>query len=678
MLVAFRRSAGSLALRSSPRTLSARSTPLRLQSLYSSVSGPSYVSKSLYHFPSRQFSSQANPAQNLNAAEENGTEQVEQKQPELPTLFQELAERNLVSGTLIDTLTRSMRLERMTDVQRMTITESVKGGDVLAQAKTGTGKTIAFLLPVMERLLSDPSIQRSTDRRRGRGRGRGPATDIRTIIISPTRELAEQIAVEARRVAAGSGLIVQTAVGGTQKRLGLQRIRHEGCHILVGTPGRLNDILSDPTSGVAAPKLSAFVLDEADRLLDDGFAPELMQIQQLLPDPSTVDRQTLMFSATVPREVMGMVRQTMKPDFRFVKTVSDEEVPTHLSVPQKAAVLQGLENGLPALLELVKSKLGSGAPFKAIVYFNSTKQANNAYEVFDQLLNDPENPRSGNPLGRLFLADIHSGLSQAQRTRVANSFRACTSGILFSSDVTARGMDFPGVTHVIQVGVPRTREDYIHRLGRTARAGKTGEGWVLVHEAELRAFLFMIGDIPVKVDRDTLSTASIDLTADIEAYPEATAETIQTIQQVKSGMAQIPLRNRQATCTSHLVDLPRSFRNKRLLHEAFQHLAVQGYGLRSTPGMSRKVASVLQFPSSGGVPARQRRDRDWDRLSNRGNHYNDSESSYRRRDSYPLPDRKLFRRDSNPSYNDNRRGDDSPGRDRLDRFLHSTRSDEWA
>src|SRR5436190_15115508 len=132
----------------------------------------------------------------------------------------------------------------------------------------------------MQKILKD----RTLETRSRFGRTRSNAADIRALIISPTRELAEQIAVEAQKVAQKTGVIVQTAVGGTRKREGLLRIQREGCHILVGTPGRLIDIFSDPTSGVGAPKLNALVLDEADRLLDIGFAPDIEQLQSYLPD----------------------------------------------------------------------------------------------------------------------------------------------------------------------------------------------------------------------------------------------------------------------------------------------------------------------------------------------------------------------------------------------------------
>ena len=354
----------------------------------------------------------------------------------------------------------------------------------LAQAKTGTGKTLAFLLPTLQNILNDPGVDVS---KVGRYSRTAPS-EIRALIISPTRELAEQIAVEAKKVAFGTGLIVQTAVGGTQKRSGLMKIQREGCHLLIGTPGRLKDILSDPWTGVSAPKLNTLILDEADRLLDQGFAPDIKEIQAFLPDPSKIDRQTLMFSATVPREVMSLVRQTLKPGFQFVQTVREDEVPTHHRVPQKVVWMRGLENGMPAVLEIAKNYQARRAngedlrPFKAIVYYNSTAETKCAADAFNNLRRSYDFGKT--PLGELKMLEINSRLTQAERTRSAENFRRSPSGILFSSDVTARGMDFPDVTHVIQVGVPRDTETYIHRLGRTARAGKEGEGWLLVHKGE--------------------------------------------------------------------------------------------------------------------------------------------------------------------------------------------------
>ncbi|KAL4941365.1 P-loop containing nucleoside triphosphate hydrolase protein [Aspergillus oleicola] len=670
MLGAFRRSSVSHVLRSSPRTLTARLSPLQLQSLYASIAQPSYASKSLFHSSPFRFSSQQT------AVNENGVQEAEvtQENTELATTFQELADRDVVHRSLIRTITKGMRLETMTDVQRMTIHESVHGGDMLAQAKTGTGKTVAFLTPVLDRILKDPSVQKGRIRR---GRMIGPR-DIRAIIVSPTRELAEQIAVEAKRMAGDCGLIVQTAVGGTGKRESLMRIRNEGCHILVGTPGRLKDVLSDPSTGIEAPKLSAFVLDEADRLLDQGFAPELEDIQNCLPNRAEVDRQTLMFSATIAREVMGMVRKTMKPDFKFVKTVDDNEVPTHLSVPQKAVILNGLENGLPALLELAKRSMADPSrPFKAIAYFSSTKQVQMAYEIFRQLLVDPENPRSGNPLGRMFLGEIHSRLSQGQRTRVADRYRRCKSGILFSSDVTARGMDFPGVTSVIQVGAPGSRDDYIHRLGRTARAGRTGEGWLLLHEDEFSYFKSMARDIPVEADA-SLTTSRVDMTTEYETTPEAT----ETLNQIKGAIAQVPIMDRGESLKTQMANLAGAFRDKGALQYAMHNLAVHGYGLRNAPPVPQRLLQQL-----GGGGRRDRTNYGSRNSYGGGNSFGRRDSFRGRNDSYG--DRNPFGRRDNygASYNRDRnfgRGSRDSGRrdgynkpKPFDKWLDSRR-DEWS
>ncbi|RDW90169.1 DEAD/DEAH box helicase [Aspergillus mulundensis] len=676
MLGAFRRSAVSHAVRSYPRTLTARSTPQRLQSLYSSISGPSYTSKSLFHSSQFRFSAQ------VNAVEENGAQDVAPE--ELPTRFQELGDRNILPAKLVQNLTQHMKLETMTEVQRRTIPVSVKGVDVLAQAKTGTGKTVAFLIPVMEKLLGDRSLLKTSYRN---GRRIAPI-DIRCIIVSPTRELAEQIAVEAKRMVGQSGLQVQIAVGGTQKRAALHQLKREGCHILVATPGRLKDLLTDPTSGVKAPKLNTFVLDEADRLLDDGFGPEIMEIQQQLPDPTEVDRQTLLFSATVAPEVMGMVRNTMKRDFEFIKCVRDDETPTHMSVPQKAVVLQGLENVMPTLLELVKKNYDPQGTFKAIVYFGSTRETNVTFEAFDQLLVDPADTTSGHPLGKLFLGEIHSRLTQAQRTRVANSFRKCQSGILFSTDVTARGMDFPNVTHVIQIGVPKTREDYIHRLGRTARAGKTGEGWVLIHNQQMSTLRQQLKGIPIEVDRDTFTLSTLDLTKSLETTPEAT----ETLEQLKSGLAQVSRSTKSETCTAQLSNIAGTFRNKGVLREAITNLAIHGYGLREAPPISRRMAEQTGLDKADGFNIRQSRTSYGNRQDNERGYdkYNDRRRSFDSRRTFRDNDFKNRRsgrddfggrrddyggrRDDFGGRRDQRRG---PPHQNVNRWLDNRR-DEWA
>ncbi|KAG9976399.1 DEAD-domain-containing protein, partial [Aureobasidium melanogenum] len=345
--------------------------------------------------------------QNAAVVEEEGLGfQSEQNDNAPITTFAELGNRKLVSKGVVQTLIKDMGLENMTEVQTATINQALNGNDILAQAKTGTGKTLGFLIPVLQNILKqDPSLGERSRGYAARRGNRTTADDIRAIIVSPTRELAEQIAMEAKRLVANTSVIVQTAVGGTQKSAGLRAIQRQGCHILVGTPGRLKDIFSDKYSGVEAPGLDALVFDEADRLLDQGFWPEIQEIMELLPKPEEKSRQTLMFSATVPHEVQRLVRQTLKPGFDFVKTVRDDEEPTHARVPQHLVTVNGLENTVPAIVELCKKAIADASqpdarPFKAIVYFNSTAEVTLASAALTELPVDedsippPQNTRS--------------------------------------------------------------------------------------------------------------------------------------------------------------------------------------------------------------------------------------------------------------------------------------------
>ena len=394
-----------------------------------------------------------------------------------------------------------------------------------------------------------------------------------------------------------TGVIVQTAVGGSAKSMGLRKIMMEGCHILIGTPGRLNDILSDPYSQVRAPNLSAFVLDEADRLLDQGFAPDIAAIQELLPDRQKIDRQTLLFSATVPREVMQIVRRTMKPDFQFVRTVQEGEQQTHERVPQKVVEVRGFENLMPALLELCQRALArkDAEPFKAIVYFNATAEVTLAASTFENLANAGASRFEQHPLYPAQIVEIHARLSQQQRTRAADTFRRARSGIMFSSDVTARGMDFPNVTHVIQVGVPGNRDTYIHRIGRTARGDKKGEGWLLVTGMEAREVKSRLYDLPLQPDQ-SLETAKIDMTQDAQ-LPEYVARTLtQVINATK--MVTVSMKSAAYLAAFGIYQwLPR----KQQLVDLMNNRAKFGWGMEQPPAVPSGLAQKLGLSRLAGI-----------------------------------------------------------------------------
>lgn len=445
---------------------------------------------------------------------------------------------------------------------------------------------------MLQRIISkDPSL---ASRPRGR-LGRSPP-DIRTIIVSPTRELAEQIAVEARRLTVHTGVKVQTAVGGTGKREGMRRIMTEGCHVLVATPGRLNDILSDEYSPIPVNNLDYLIFDEADRLLEAGFWEEIKSIRKQLPDPAVRDRQTLMFSATVPKEVVKLVRETLRPGFHFVKTVRDDEEPTHQRVPQKSVICAGLETQMPALLELCQREAeiaasGEKRPFKSIVYLNSLKEVQLAYDLFREIR---RNQRRNHALWQGDLLFIHSGLGQGARQRMADTFRAAERAVLFSTDVTARGMDFPNVTHVMQMGIPRDPADYVHRIGRTGRAGKEGEGWLIVPEFVERDIRYKLGNLPIQPD-NSLQTAKADLDY-VSELPEQAASIITTVQDAFKEVDPETI----GECYPAIVGVYAGTRDKRTLMASLETMAKKLWGLQTLPRLSSKVASMVGQARSGG------------------------------------------------------------------------------
>ena len=483
----------------------------------------------------------------------------------------------------------------------------------VAQAKTGTGKTIGFLLPTIQNILR-ASPELATRNRYSKAR----PSDIRAIIISPTRELAEQIAVEASKLCQNTDLVVQVATGGNSKSAMLRKTQREGCHVLVATPGRLNDLLTDPYSRIAAPGLTTLVLDEADRLLDQGFSKDIEDIIDLLPNRKKVDRQTLLFSATMPREVMSLVTRTLKPDFLFVETVHEGDVATHEKVPQRLISVNGYENFLPTLLELAKLEIEKTAqaestgskevkPFKAIVYFNSTANVILAEEIFHNLKGEKAGLFGKHPLYPAEVLAMHGQLTQERRTRNSERFRRAKCAILFSTDVTARGMDFPNVTHVIQIGLPQQREQYIHRIGRTGRGSQTGTGYLFVHEDEMQASYRVLRGLPISLYEE-LRAAAIDMTQEAQ-LPASLAATLSQIGDA-TKMVQ-----RETKAKAYMAELGGpSARSRPQSHiDALNRWTKYGWGWDEPPYVSPNLASKLGFGRMRNLNTEFGGDRDSDR-----------------------------------------------------------------
>ena len=384
-----------------------------------------------------------------------------------------------------------------------------------------------------------------------------------------------------------------------------------GCHLLVGTPGRLQDIFSDPMVNLDLSKVNTFVLDEADRLLDQGFFPDIQAIESFFPPKE--NRQNMLFSATVPRDVLELAKQVLNNNSRFVQTIQKGDIQTHEKVPQNLVVMNGLENQLVALTELVlgHKERAPDVPFKAMVFLNTTNEARLHAEIFKHMRQDISRALGAN--SRNFpIYEIHSKLTQAARTRTADMFRRAGQGILFTSDVSARGMDYPNVSHVIQLGLPRTRDYYIHRVGRTGRGEKSGEGWLLLAPFELPEAKRMLRNLRLN-EVKSLKAAAVDLQRESELSPE-----VQNIidKAKQAADASDPLMREDAFRGS--IGYLSWLSDKDALVDGLTKLYQQGWAMPQPPRISPALASVVglrgRFASSGRAPSRlPAGDRPWDR-----------------------------------------------------------------
>ncbi|KUI63738.1 hypothetical protein VM1G_10506 [Cytospora mali] len=374
--------------------------------------------------------------------------------------FEDLKEYN-IHPTLLQTITKDMKFEFMTPVQAATLPATLSGADVLAQAKTGTGKTLAFLLPVINNLV--------TKKKPG---SRGTSL----LVISPTRELAMQIATEATTLLQRfPGYKVCTAIGGTNPRAEAKRIL-AGCDILIATPGRLQDHLTQEDGTIRAnmQRLQALVLDECDRLLDMGFLKDLKRIVALLAEKAITRRQGMLFSATIAPHVAEFASLVCSKGYKFISTIPKGEAQTHDRVPQQKIIVPEFSDVAAGLIGTLRSELNRVGPasFKAIVFAPTAAIVDFYADIMEHFQDLPK------------VRTLHSRMTQSKRSKLTDEYRQAKSGILVATDVVARGMDFPGVTNVIQAGVPMDRESYIHRLGRTARAGANGRGTIILTKAE--------------------------------------------------------------------------------------------------------------------------------------------------------------------------------------------------
>lgn len=337
-----------------------------------------------------------------------------------------------------------------TPIQEQAIPPVLEGRDLLGIAQTGTGKTAAFMLPGIDRL-------READ-------NRIPFKSCRMLVLAPTRELAGQIAASAKDYGALAGLKVQSIVGGTSVNKDRNKL-HRGTDILVATPGRLLDLIDQKAFNLSG--VEVLVLDEADQMLDLGFIHALRRINQLVPK----ERQTLFFSATMPKAIRELVSGYCRNPVQVSVT---PESTTAERIEQFLFMVQQDEKA--SLLELVLSgRHRVPGDFDLVLIFTRTKHG--ADRVVKKLSQRGINANA-----------IHGNKTQGQRLRALDEFKRGKTKILVATDVAARGIDIPGVSHVINYELPNVPEQYVHRIGRTARAGRDGVAIAFCAEDE-RSYL---------------------------------------------------------------------------------------------------------------------------------------------------------------------------------------------
>jgi ATP-dependent RNA helicase RhlE len=377
---------------------------------------------------------------------------------------------------------QAMGYEEATPIQAEAIPPGLEGRDIIGCAQTGTGKTAAFLLPALQRLLGDETNTKNP----------------RLVVLAPTRELVIQVTEEARNLAVNTPLRLVAIYGGDQMKPQVNKLR-QGVDVIIATPGRLQDHMR--RRNVNFKELQILVLDEADRMLDMGFLPDIKQIVSHMPQP----RQTLLFSATMSGPVLNLTRQFQREPVTIEISKARPPsairqalypVPKHLKTQLLIALLEQME-------------------VNSMLVFTATKQE--ADIVTRQL-----------KAAKISTACIHGDFHQRRRIAALEGFRAGKYQVLVATNIAARGLDVEGISHVINYDAPEQPEDYVHRIGRTARAEADGDAITLVTPDDEPMIYRIEHLLGYKIERQTLPGFNYDVPVPSWAKPSAEAIMRQT------------------------------------------------------------------------------------------------------------------------------------------------------
>ncbi|MBU8914431.1 DEAD/DEAH box helicase [Bacillus sp. FJAT-29953] len=394
-----------------------------------------------------------------------------------------------ISTTVVDKL-RGYGIATPTPIQYRAIPIIMKDKDTIAQAQTGTGKTLAFILPILEKLnRNDGHIQ--------------------ALIVTPTRELALQITDEIEKLIHDFDDINVLAVyGGQDVDKQLKKLKNHP-QIVVGTPGRLLDHIRRETIQLA--NVSYLVLDEADQMLHIGFLSEVEEIIKETP----ASRQTMLFSATIPPEVKKLANKYMRtPEYIQVEKVQGpadnvKQIAIHTIDRAKQATL----------IQLIETH----RPFLAVIFCRTKRRVTKLYEILKS---------HGFPCD-----ELHGDLSQAKREQVMKRFRDAEIQLLIATDVAARGLDVEGVTHVFNYDIPQDPESYIHRIGRTGRAGTKGLAITLYSTKDRPTLDLIEKELNIRINKQNLGNANKEKETqlDTSAKKRQAGQQMKTVRQKKNG-----------------------------------------------------------------------------------------------------------------------------------------------
>ena len=360
-------------------------------------------------------------------------------------------------------------------IQEMTLPVALEGHDVIGQAKTGTGKTLGFALPLLEKIVA-PGDPKHVDHE--------PSAAPQALIVVPTRELAIQVAGEIRHASKSRGVRVLTVYGGRSYEPQIEALE-TGVDIVVGTPGRLLDLVEKQHLHLGATKV--LVLDEADEMLDMGFLPDVERIISLTP----ADRQTMLFSATMPGDVVTLARRYMDQP-THIRAVDPDEDGSQLVKRVEQHVYRTHPLDKPEIVARILQSVGRG---HTVIFCRTKRQAG---RLTDELT------ERGFAVG-----SVHGDLGQGAREQAMRAFRNGKVDVLVATDVAARGIDVEGITHVINHNCPEDEKAYVHRIGRTARAGASGVAVTFVDWEDLPRWSLINKALDLSFDspKETYSTS---------------------------------------------------------------------------------------------------------------------------------------------------------------------------